>query len=368
MSIFSENCIKTILNVRVKILVPTLAVFGIILFIGGAYLISGPTTSRIAHSFSILITNVGGSIVASAIVGAFLIIYEILQNKTHLRCLSKLLEIDNIESAARDKKIAIILPRFNYENHIQTGDRIKNETERKCKASKDSRLTSRYSLGFDDIVAMRHISRTFTSRGLRPPFIVFDDDMYEELYTRGKAEYEAYISIGLFSNCVTMELASSVHASSERCFALSTRDELENNLRKIAICPSGRNPSEWISTPPCKWDTELGVDINAQPDVLETEDDFGLLAKCKTPQGKPCIIIGGAKARATRKLASYFFQSLENILILNDGHGENVNTNCFAAYYFLEGKRLNNLQRNDDYKLDMKRIKISNNSQAKKTK
>jgi hypothetical protein len=91
---------------------------------------------------------------------------------------------------------------------------------------KQSCEANRNLVAFDDLVAAHHLVSMFAVVGLVPPKIAFDDDTWRDVYEHGLEAYDVYIAIGLFSNCVTTTLNARWEKADQRCFAMSTRQEV----------------------------------------------------------------------------------------------------------------------------------------------
>jgi len=316
---------------------------GVVIVGGGAYLGELQSTSfnwlRVA---SIVIVGIGGSIVASAFVGLGLRYYEDTGCRKKRKMLSQLLGVDNIGG-----KVAIVLPRFSKpdcEAEISVNS-VKEEVKRNQYTIKDNRLTNRYSLAFDDIAAARHISSIFIELRLPPPRIEFDDDAWDSLFNPPSdndklREYSSFICIGLFSHYVTMEIANRRDIDTQRLFKISDKEAFYAGERKVAICPDHLSAHAWNSNEEIRWDLTVSANLLTNPKKLERQPDFALIAKCKAPDGRTCLIVGGAKSRATRKAASFIRKNWQAIYNHPDTCGKiNVTEKAFAAIYDLAGER-----------------------------
>lgn len=310
----------------------------------GAYLLE-TSSLRAAKIIATVVLSVGGSLTASAI-SAYLInrFNDAGMRRAKLRAFFK---VDDLS-----KQIAIVIPRFPYRAPGDSGNATNNPIGRCPEAVKDSRLTNKYSLAFDDIAAARHISAIFIELGVAPPRIEFDSDVWDSLFStdgenRRLSHYKAFICVGLFSNEVTMEFATRTDERQQRYFKLSSRTEFYRSLRAVAICPYGPGPLSWLQTNPTDWDIKIEARLTDNPDTAEREPDFALIAKCLSPDGRQCLIVGGGRSRGTRKAGSYLRRNWES---LYDHPGESraskTRSNSFAAAFKLSGLQGARLQPN----------------------
>lgn len=285
---------------------------------------------------STVIVGIGGSVVAAALVGFVLSHYREYGMYKRRQIFFELIGIKSPED-----KVAIILPRFlNCTNDSSETKVVNLKKVKRSDAIKINRETNRYSLAFDDIVAVRHISSAFVELGLTPPRIEFDDDIWDSMHNGSSDNFKSYISIGLFSNYVTKEIDSRVKADHQRLFKLSDNKEFYNSQRRISICPEHIEPQKWRVSATKQWDVEIEASLSKSLEELQEQKDFALIAKCKAPNGRTCIIIGGGKSRGTRKAASFFRSNWSAIYNHPDLKGNiRVCSNSFAGAYELDAER-----------------------------
>ncbi len=319
---------------------------GILFVTFGASLgIKADDALRTKKIISQTMVGVGGSIVAAAFIAGVLIWYRnIGQNRRK----SLFLNLIGVKRPQEDE-VAIVLPRFPYTDCSdcpQNSPPTTASDHRNPFTVKDRRLTNRYSLAFDDIAALRHISSIFIELGLKPPRIEFDDDIWDEIYGKQTERYSAYIIVGLFSNYVAMEVANRTNEKEERLFKLSNKEQLHEGFRGASVCPPKTSMSDWYNVETVQWDVEVEVGLETAVPQLQSEPDFGLISKSLTESGKTCFIIGGAKSRGTRKTASFLRKRWEAIIKETDEKGEaKVMNNSFASVYGINGHKGASLRR-----------------------
>lgn len=339
---------------------------GVASVIGGAILGESSTDQiNYLRVISVVIVGIGGSLVASVFVGIGQLYWSNIGIQKKQKILFDLLGIQDT-----NQKVAIIIPRFPKSSSSDLPlaiDPQKNEpasapqpVESKCEyVIKDSRFTNRYSLAFDDIVAVRHIGSVFENAGISFPRLEFSDDLWNDIYNKNTkekqsnlSEYSAFICIGLFSNEITMEQANATPGKS-RMFCLSDKKTVYSGKRQVAIRPDNPTDNNWPRDQSHNWDEFIETDMDASPDIIERQNDFALIAKCKLPDNRPVIIIGGAKSRATRKAASFSRKNWQNIhktpCTTEDTSGNQVTAELknklFAAIYSLDGEKGASLKR-----------------------
>ncbi len=318
---------------------------GVLIVVWGAYLaepgIAG--TTNFGRIFSTVVLSVGGSLTASAIAAFLVLTYnEIGFRRRKLRAFL------GVRNPSKD--VAIVIPRFPYTRNVPPTNQGAPEGLRCKEAIKDAQLTNRYSLAFDDLAAVRHISAVFVELKLAPPRIEFDDDAWDSLFLppfKGDrlANYKAFIVVGLFSNEVTMELATRSDEPMQRYFRLSSKADFYASRRAVSICPYGVQSTAWHAQEMSDWDIPITSSLSDDPEKLEREPDFALIAKCRAVDGRSCLLVGGGRSRGTRKAGSYLRQSWE-MLFEHQGEkpGDRTKANAFAAAFRLAGNRGARLQ------------------------
>lgn len=268
------------------------------------------------------------------------------------------------------KPVGIVLPRFDTKRSSELNGAIHVID----KAVKDARLTVRAQLAFDDVVAIRHISAMFAELGLSTPIIMFDHEVRVALFgpSPGEAgeqgaitEIErrafdqaiirarqccAFVVVGLFSNRVTMQFDQSMEPQYRRLFKLTSIDLFRQHKRGILICDEKR-PLEWLKT--CddeRADREakpLERNLDSDQHFLPDQEDLVLIAKVVGPGSRPCIIVGGASARGTRKGSKYLLRNWDELLLEKDVERDRkpVADRCFAARYHIAARDGASLER-----------------------
>lgn len=297
-------------------LLALIAVMGLLFVIGGAWL--GESFAgdgfKVWRLVSTVIVTIAGGAVVSVMVAFAILRYKDTGARKARAQLAELLGVSNLSH-----EVAIVLPRFPPLHGDQNGTPIAaKDYVTQSLAVKDSRLTNKYSLAFDDIAAARHISAIFVELGIAPPRIEFDDDARESLFGPRIEEaklrdYKSFIVVGLYSNEVTMNLAKIDDVDTHRCFRLSGIEEFYAGSRGVSFCPKDENPAEWRTRQLEGWDVAIKSAINEDPVKLERHRDFALISTCFSPDGRPCMIIGGARSRGSRKAASYFRSNWKQI-------------------------------------------------------
>jgi hypothetical protein len=315
----------------------SLLFLGTIIVIGFAVLVLGVwigiPDKNIIEILSTVSVSVGGSVIAAALVGFSLIYYREFGERKKRKDFLTFVGIKKPTD-----KVAIILPRIpnGCTENKDLACTNNSSTPKRNNAIKDSRITNRYCLAFDDIVAVRHITSIFVKFGLKPPRIEFDDDTYDyifenafenssdpklvEIHKRFES-FNSFISIGLFSSYVTTEFANRRNSSDKRSFKLSDEKSFFNGIRKVSICPEEDDVDNWRKSTSVRW-YGIKADITKPFEHLAEQKDFSLIAKCKTPKGKSCLIIGGGKSRGTRKAASFLRKNWESVFNYSDYRGE----------------------------------------------
>lgn len=311
----------------------------------------GQSPSALARSVSTAVCGILGSLASALLVAGML---RLDRERGEKKRRSRLLKLIGLRSSY--SKVAIVLPRFDVDG-LPTGHRRSYVPPIVDGAIKDTRLTVRAQVAFDDVVAIRHVSAMFGRQGLPSPTIIFDGDARQNLFptsppvdgpdkgTVADDRYDAYIMVGLFSNRATMQLAESRLDKDQRLFKLTTLTDFQAGVRGVEICPQDVGPSAWREAglaPPKSRAANILRDMN-KPNALDPDqEDFALIAKCRAPDGTPCIILGGGAARGTRKAAAYFGENWESLLDeshLRDKRRVKLENHCFAAaYYIPEGK------------------------------
>ncbi len=194
-------------------------------------------------------------------------------------------------------EVIIVLPKFKVEVAEQNDeDRGANEL-----CLKELTEVDRACVSWNDLIAARHISAMFAEYGTSVPKIYFDDDVWKTFYDktyfddRGNDDIRkctSFIVIGLFSNAIVTELSRSLEAN--RSFKISSREEAKNSERWVEIAPMQRESPESLHA----WYQETA---NTQ----SKSGNFGLLSRVSMPGDRRVLIVGGGRARSTRKMASY---------------------------------------------------------------
>lgn len=194
-------------------------------------------------------------------------------------------------------EVIIVLPKFKVEGAEQNReDRGPNELCLKELTEED-----RACVSWNDLIAARHISAIFAEHGAAVPKIYFDDDVWKTFYDqtyfddRGNEDIlkcTSFIVVGIFSNAITTELSLSLEAN--RSFKIATLEEVRDGQRWMEIAPMQHESPESLH----EWYKET-------PNVQPKTQDFGLLSRASMPGDRRVLIVGGSKARATRKMASY---------------------------------------------------------------
>lgn len=287
---------------------------------------------------STLIVSLGGGLLVSCLVGLVIEIYRSSGDRKDRRLLSELFGVSN-----SSKDIAIVLPRFPSSEWRGSPEFMPPEIPSKCSQTvKDSRLTNRYSLAFDDIAAARHISAIFVEFGMAPPRIEFDDDAWDSLFSKPPKEdklrnYKTLIVVGLYSNDVTMEFANRNDLSSSRRFRLTTKADFYAGKRGVAYQSNATFSENWYTEDRTRWDILIDSDINASPTENERKPDFALITTCRAPDGRTCFIVGGGQSRGTRKAASYLRKSWRQVCKKVAQDASLRSPPLFVSLYDLEG-------------------------------
>ena len=236
-----------------------------------------------------------------------------------------------------DRPVGIVLPRFDLDPSTEnTGA---HEQPIRDGAVKDFRLSVRAQLAFDDVVAVRHISTMFGELGLTAPVLLFDRearvalfgdppqgmDVYDaaenDAFLRScerARECEAFIIIGLFSNCVTMQFDKTTDKEIHRRFKLTSIDLFTKGKRGMLLRADRSDEIAWCNAQADCDNTRHNIERNLATAADRRRDlpDLSLIAKCKGPgvHGKNCLIVGGAAARGTRKTSEWLAKNWEEML------------------------------------------------------
>jgi hypothetical protein len=312
---------------------------GLLFVLAGALLgefasMDGPNWRRLV---STLVLTIGGGLVASGLVGFILMLYRSTGDRRKMALLKVF-----FGSIDPSREIAIVIPRFPQAFGAAEHAAL-NQTP--TVSVKDGRLTHKYNLAFDDVTASRQISAIFSELGLAPPRIEFDDDAKKSLFGPLADEdklgkYRMFIVIGLYSNDVTMEFATRSAQTHNRRFRLSSREQLYAGTRGVAYNAEPEVSIEWLTQDGANWDLEIQADLAESPRESSKKRDFALISTCTAPDGRVCIILGGGRARGTRKAASYLRRSWKEIAEFLEGRADSVpGKPQFVAVFDLDGKQ-----------------------------